>query len=81
MSLMTEHKIRHIPIVNDTNELIGLVSQRDVLAAEQSSVELIDPDLRRQREAEVSLAGLDILQSAVAAGAEATNAKQDLPRC
>lgn len=30
--LMAEHPIRHIPITNDSQELLGLVSHRDLLA-------------------------------------------------
>jgi CBS domain-containing protein len=33
---MSAHNIRHIPIVSDSDELVGIVSQRDVLAAEDS---------------------------------------------
>jgi CBS domain-containing protein len=36
--LMAEHHIRHIPILAGDGSLVGLVSQRDVLAAEDSSV-------------------------------------------
>ena len=36
--LMAEHHIRHIPVVSADDTLIGLVSQRDVLAAEDSTV-------------------------------------------
>lgn len=36
--MMAQHHIRHIPIVSDDATLIGLISQRDVLAAEDSSV-------------------------------------------
>jgi CBS domain-containing protein len=36
--LLAEHHIRHIPIVSEEGLLIGLVSQRDVLAAADSSV-------------------------------------------
>ena len=36
--IMAEHHIRHIPVVSSDGNLIGLVSQRDVLAAEDSSV-------------------------------------------
>jgi CBS domain-containing protein len=36
--LMAEHHIRHIPIVSGDGNLVGLVSQRDVLAAEDSTV-------------------------------------------
>jgi len=36
--LMAEHHIRHIPIVSGDGTVVGLVSQRDVLAAEDSSL-------------------------------------------
>ena len=36
--LMAEHHIRHIPVVSGDNSLIGLVSQRDVLAAGASNI-------------------------------------------
>ncbi|MCB1699689.1 MAG: CBS domain-containing protein [Pseudomonadales bacterium] len=36
--LLAEHRIRHLPIVSAEGSLIGLVSQRDVLAAADSSV-------------------------------------------
>ena len=36
--LMAEHHIRHIPIIDGDGRLVGLVSQRDVLAAADSSV-------------------------------------------
>ncbi|MEP5766382.1 MAG: CBS domain-containing protein [Halieaceae bacterium] len=41
--LMSEHHIRHIPVVSENQRLIGLVSQRDVLAAADSSL-LAGPD-------------------------------------
>ena len=36
--MMAEHHIRHIPVVNENGSLVGLVSQRDVLAAADSTV-------------------------------------------
>ena len=42
--VMTEHQIRHVPIVSKTNQLMGLVTHRDVLAATDSK--LRDPDER-----------------------------------
>jgi CBS domain-containing protein len=36
--MMAEHHIRHIPVLSGDGSLIGLVSQRDVLAAEDSTV-------------------------------------------
>lgn len=35
-SLMKEHRIRHLPVVNDNDELVGLLTQSDVLAATDS---------------------------------------------
>lgn len=35
--VMTERHIRHIPIIDDNKHLLGLVTQRDVLAATESS--------------------------------------------
>ncbi|MGF1688118.1 CBS domain-containing protein [Photobacterium japonica] len=37
--LMDEHHIHHIPITDKDNALVGLVSQRDILAAQESSLE------------------------------------------
>ncbi len=36
--LMAEHHIRHIPVVSGDNCLVGVVTQRDVLAAADSSI-------------------------------------------
>ena len=37
-NMMAEHHIRHIPIVSSEHVLIGIVSQRDVLATAHSNV-------------------------------------------
>lgn len=42
--LMEENRFRHIPIVNDNRELIGLVTQRNVFASSISAQELIDKE-------------------------------------
>ena len=34
--LMQDHRIRHLPVVDDSNHLVGLVSQTDVFAAMDS---------------------------------------------
>lgn len=36
LQLLQDHRIRHIPIVNDNNEVIGIVSDRDVRDASPS---------------------------------------------
>src|SRR5699024_5163777 len=39
-TLMQRHHIRHLPILEkNNNALVGLVSQRDILAAQESSLE------------------------------------------
>ena len=42
--LMQEKGFRHIPIVGDEGELLGLVSQRDVLSGGNSSQTLVDDE-------------------------------------
>lgn len=36
--MMAQHRIRHIPVVDGEDIMIGLITQRDVLAAEDSTV-------------------------------------------
>lgn len=36
--MMAMHRIRHVPIVDDSGTLVGLITQRDVLAAQDSTV-------------------------------------------
>ena len=55
--LMSEHHIRHIPVVNGSNRLLGLVSQRDVLAAADSTL-LVSPHDAQTQEAFVSVASV-----------------------
>lgn len=43
---MAEHRIRHIPIVDDENRFLGLLTQRDVLATTVSSLADLDSDER-----------------------------------
>lgn len=42
--LMEEHDIRHIPVVDVDGLLLGLVTQRDVLSAQESSLQGISED-------------------------------------
>lgn len=36
--LMEEHDIRHVPVVDTDHRLLGVVTQRDILAAQESSL-------------------------------------------
>ena len=55
--LMAKHHIRHIPIVGDNNRLIGLVSQRDVLAAADSTL-VVSTEVADAQEAYVALSAI-----------------------
>lgn len=48
--MMVENNIRHIPIVDDEQVLMGLVSQRDVLSVEESTLFDINVTSRLDRE-------------------------------
>jgi CBS domain-containing membrane protein len=43
--LMLAHRIRHLPVVDGENRFIGLLTQRDLLAATVSPIEGIDRDM------------------------------------
>ena len=40
--LMKAHRVRHVPIIDDVKKLIGLITQRDILAAKQTGVFVSD---------------------------------------
>ena len=56
-AMMSEQHIRHIPIVDDQGALVGVVSQRDVLAAADSSV-LADKAAHEEEERYVALSAI-----------------------
>ena len=43
LQVMREHKIRHLPVVNERMELIGLVTEHDIKAAAPSNL-LLEPN-------------------------------------
>ncbi|MEH6585450.1 MAG: CBS domain-containing protein [Halioglobus sp.] len=57
--MMSEHHIRHIPVVSGNGLLVGVVSQRDVLAAADSSV-LPDQAAHQHEERYVALSTIMI---------------------
>jgi CBS domain-containing protein len=57
--LMAEHHIRHIPIVEDGDRLAGLVTQRDVLAAADSSL-IVSPEEASKQENYIALSSFMI---------------------
>ena len=40
--------VRHLPVIDETNRLVGIVSDRDILGAQVSSLTKIDPTARRE---------------------------------
>ena len=56
--LMNEKGFRHIPIVGDKGELLGLVSQRDVLSLGSSSQSLVEDEELKKIEAGTLIADI-----------------------
>ena len=56
--LMAQHRIRHIPIVDDEMQLIGLITQRDILAAQTSCLLSLSENRRIEQENEIQLGEL-----------------------
>ncbi len=53
--LMLEKRIRHIPIVNDQREFVGLLTKRDVLAVSVSALADINPNERDELESAIPI--------------------------
>lgn len=53
--LMTDKRIRHVPVVDAAGRLVGLVSQRDVLAAALSKLDQATEAERQARESATPL--------------------------
>jgi CBS domain-containing membrane protein len=49
-SLMGMHRVRHVPVVDDTGALVGLVTHRDLLRAKISELAPLTADERSSRE-------------------------------
>lgn len=70
--MMREHHIRHIPLLGDDNHIVGIVSQRDVLAASHSRLNLEQESPADQDpEAHITLA--DVMTSPVQTVSEQTD--------
>ncbi len=46
--VMRFKRVRHLPVIDETNRLVGIVSDRDILGAQISSLTHIDPAARRE---------------------------------
>jgi CBS domain-containing membrane protein len=50
--------LRHLPVIDDAGRLVGLVSHRDLLRAQLSSLTGFTPDQRRARQEDVKISEL-----------------------
>jgi CBS domain-containing membrane protein len=55
--LMANHRIRHLPVVDSAGKLVGLVTQRDVLAAADSTL-LSKPDAAVKPESYIAVSSV-----------------------
>ncbi len=53
--IMGEQQIRHIPIINDSGDFVGLLTQRDVLAATVSILAEVDQQTIDEMEASIPI--------------------------
>ncbi len=58
--IMMRHRVRHIPIVSTENDLEGLVTQRDILAATLSRFADVDSLIQEEIDAGIPLASIMI---------------------
>jgi len=72
--LMNLARIRHIPIVNENDAFVGLVTHRDILAATVSK--LADIDSATREEIEASIPVREIMQREVTTTSENTSLKE-----
>jgi len=64
--LMLEKRIRHVPIVDDLGEFVGLLTKRDVLAASVSVLAEIDNNERDELESHIPISEIMITEVIVA---------------
>lgn len=56
--IMSFKHLRHLPVVDDNRHVVGLVSHRDILRAQISSLTGLSTDQRRARQDDVRVADL-----------------------
>jgi CBS domain-containing membrane protein len=64
--LMLKQHIRHIPIVNEDDELLGLVSKRDVLAASVSTLADLQESERNEIESHIPISKIMLNEVVIA---------------
>lgn len=64
--LMLKKRIRHIPIVDENEEFVGLLSKRDVLAVSVSALADIDAEERDELESGIPISEIMITEVVVA---------------
>ncbi len=62
-ALMTEHHIRHIPVLDEAKKLMGIVTQRDVLRAQSSCLQGEESSAMKEDSASILAVMSDHLKS------------------
>lgn len=63
--LIAERRIRHIPILSESGDFLGLVSQRDILSAGLSRFAEVDESIRQSIDSGLPLAEIMVVDVAV----------------
>jgi len=58
VEIMEFRHVRHLPVIDDLGRLVGLVSHRDLLGAQASSLTPLDADGRRELESRIRVADI-----------------------
>lgn len=70
--LMEKHRVRHIPIVNEADEFVGLLTQRDLLATTVSALSDLEDDQIEAMESNV------LIEEVMTTDVTVVDAKTDL---
>ena len=76
--LMRTVRVRHVPILNDEEQFVGLLSHRDLLAYSISKLADIDPLAQSELDRHIPIK--DVMRTEVATTTAATNLKEALTK-
>lgn len=56
--IMDEYRFRHVPVVDAENKLVGVITQRDLLRAESSSLQVSSEESKQDIEASIPISAI-----------------------